>query len=563
MSAVMRGAVPVVCNMLAGTLGVKVVWGDFHTASTDGKVVKLPNLPLEGKDVGRWVYGYVAHEAGHIRETDFRMWPGHDPMLKDIANILEDPRIERVMCVRYPGVRAWLADLTDALLGAGKLGIIDADDPPARQVRKWLMYCTGYEMMGYDCLQQMAAQQSRLMAQIFAPDQFAELLAGVQDAQTARSTAEVIAAAARIVKVLKEADPPREEPSPDEAGDEGEQQSRQQPARSEGVAVQDVQGDNVAVATPEQLRGLRAALATVAHPGQWGVDPTDKGGMVEEHLADVIDEARRAACHGGRHVRMPAVFVDRARVDGCAAIASIRRESTAIRARLEELVQDATATLHSPARAGRRLLRDAGVRMMCGNLRAFDRRSGGLDVDAAVHLLQDVSTSMRLRLGAANAATTALCVSFADIEGVDTAVSAFPYPVPTLGGVDHEGVRLLKAFDEDYRDAAGRIASLQVNGDTPLANALLHSHQLLLERRRERRIALVVTDGQPDSVDEALQVVRAGRLAGIEHFGIGIGVDLGHLFGTFVRIETVADLTRQVVQLVRDALFDREQLQAP
>jgi Mg-chelatase subunit ChlD len=164
---------------------------------------------------------------------------------------------------------------------------------------------------------------------------------------------------------------------------------------------------------------------------------------------------------------------------------------------------------------------------------------------------------MRLRMEAARAATLALCVAFAEVEGVDVAASAFPFRVAGPRGTDTAGVVLLKGVDEDYRSAAARLADLRADGGTPLASALLHSQELVLGVPRQRRIVIVVTDGDPDSVEDVRHVIRLGRQHGVEHLGLGIGVEMGHLFDTWVRIDAVEELPRRIVDLVRDAVLQR------
>ncbi|MFX8024254.1 hypothetical protein ABTK62_20630, partial [Acinetobacter baumannii] len=52
-------------------------------------------------------------------------------------------------------------------------------------------------------------------------------------------------------------------------------------------------------------------------------------------------------------------------------------------------------------------------------------------VDAAVIELVDVSGSMKKLIERVREASAALCIAFSDVDGVDTAVSAFPCVAPT------------------------------------------------------------------------------------------------------------------------------------
>ena len=87
------------------------------TAATDGKKVMLPSIPTDvdyTADEVAVVRGFVDHEAGHGRHTNFKIarrkqW--REAILKyahlmPIANGLEDVRIERHITVEYPGSRS-------------------------------------------------------------------------------------------------------------------------------------------------------------------------------------------------------------------------------------------------------------------------------------------------------------------------------------------------------------------------------------------------------------------------------------------------------------------------
>lgn len=585
-SSVVRGAVPVVCNMLAGTMGVNIVWGEFPTACTDGRTVFMPDLPLEGREMARWAYGYVAHEAAHLRATDFSADRGRDPLEIDLGNILEDARVERAICRDFPGARHWLEDLTQALLEEGLLGHVDPEDSLPRQVRKWLMYRSGTELMGYACLREMAVQQEALLSRVFQPALWQGLCECVSQVSLASNTTEVIAIARRIAQILHEAaaaepaapsnastqpqgdvegsagsaaqEAPAPVPGEPQEGAGEDDSEEPQTAAQGGTPATDPAGQPVEAPADGRAtsEASSAQLAALTNPDEWGKDATDKGSMAGGRLSQELARMRlESGARDGGVIHMPAVFEDRTLGDGQAAIASVRRQSTAVRALLEELLQGSAASRLRAARSGRRIGRDAGRRLRLGDLRIFDVRCPGLRIDAAVHLLQDVSGSMTSRMHAARAATLALCVAFSEVDGVDLAVSAFPWRVSGPRGVDPRGVILLKPAEESHRQAAARIEQLQAHGGTPLASALMHSHELLCGVARQRRIVIVVTDGDPDSTDDARRVIALGRRQGVEHLGLGIGVELGHLFDTFVRIDGIDDLPRQVVDLVRDAVL--------
>ena len=64
-------ALPLLASVLGRKYGVQVrIGGD--TAFTNGNIIQLPSLPLDGDEtlIGL-IRGYLDHEAAHIRATDF------------------------------------------------------------------------------------------------------------------------------------------------------------------------------------------------------------------------------------------------------------------------------------------------------------------------------------------------------------------------------------------------------------------------------------------------------------------------------------------------------------
>lgn len=569
-----RGALPILCNVLAKRCGVEVVWGDYPTASTDNQKVYMPDLPLEGEDLDRYALGLIAHEAGHLRHTNFQALETAsdqlaDKLFRSVFGLLEDPRIESALCREWPGTRGWLNDLTQAALIDGWMGKINADDPPAVQVQRWLLYSHAHHVMGYSCLRQLARQQERLVASMFAPHQWQELQAISSRAASAGTTEDILDCTRSMASILRDPQPSTEPPEQqqgeqgkgDEAGGQsGGADERQPPGGPEAGQTPSQSGNAIADITPEQIQALRDRIGEIAGDPIWG-EVTDKGDIARQALETGLGEARAA---GRSVVHMPTVVEDRTVASAEDLIARVKSASMATRARLDELVQAETLDRTSRTRSGRRVGRDAYLRLRRGDGRVFVRsdRDPLERIDAAVIELVDVSGSMKKLIERVREASAALCVAFSDVDGVDTAVSAFPCVAPTGRREDKEGVKVIKGFDEGYRQALGRLAGLQAKGSTPMAGAMLHGAEMLLASERQRRICLVITDGEPDCQASVKAVVDQGHLDDIEYLGIGIGVDLSHLFDTFVRLDNLSDLPRVIVDLVRDAILAREEIEA-
>lgn len=104
----------------------------------DGYVLQVPFSPYMTEEQWRYLRGYIDHECGHVKFTNFETYtnmsrsvvadclqykPGASVTLKDflhdyasmVINILEDVRIERLMGIDFPGSRTNLNTLSEYL----------------------------------------------------------------------------------------------------------------------------------------------------------------------------------------------------------------------------------------------------------------------------------------------------------------------------------------------------------------------------------------------------------------------------------------------------------------
>ena len=98
---------PLLASVLGDKYGVEVHIGG-NQASTNGKVIYIPSLPIESDDtVLALVRGYIDHESGHIRYTDNEAVKDAkmDAVTKYLWNAIEDWRIENRLADIFPGCR--------------------------------------------------------------------------------------------------------------------------------------------------------------------------------------------------------------------------------------------------------------------------------------------------------------------------------------------------------------------------------------------------------------------------------------------------------------------------
>lgn len=141
--------VVLLCRMLSAQYRIKIQPGVFFVADKfdaqawcrkdkDGYVLKVPFSPRMTDEQWRYLRGYIDHECGHVKFTDFETYanmyrsvvadclqykPRASVTLKNflhnyasmVINILEDVRIERLMGIDFPGSRTNLNTLSEYL----------------------------------------------------------------------------------------------------------------------------------------------------------------------------------------------------------------------------------------------------------------------------------------------------------------------------------------------------------------------------------------------------------------------------------------------------------------
>ncbi|MBK8168567.1 MAG: hypothetical protein IPK64_21680 [bacterium] len=544
------GALPIIAKAVGDRLGVRVVIGQTDEAETDGDTIHLPALPAEDAALAALANGFIDHEAAHVRFTDFGV-PKGDGLAGQLANVLEDARVERALCARYPGCRDNLAAMV-AALEAQEPCLPPPGAPLSAQVVRAVDCLLRARLSGQGALSPAAdALEARLDAAL-PPGAVAKLLALAFEVRHATSTGEAVALAGRMVALLEEeASPPPDgnggagaAPSDGGAGSPGAgaggpsgtggpdsgAASSDGGAGSPGAGAGGPSGtggpDSGAAssdggagspgagagAASQGLDARRAALAAMlAEPDA----PGGFEGVGERASARVTAAARRG---GPARARLAEYGKPPPERGSAAAAAAARAATAALRRRLGALVQASAEDDRRCGRRGRRPDTRSLHRPCAGQPVRFCAREARAAPRTAVGLLLDRSGSMSPVIGLAARAVLATALALETVPDVACWAAAFP------GGRDGEIVPL-KPFAARAARVAGRFA-LSAHGGTPLADALWRAAYELLRRPEPRRLLVVATDGRPCSVEAARDLLARCRAGGIEVMGLGIGQSL-------------------------------------
>lgn len=550
-------ALPLVASMLGNRLGVNVNIGNTQNACTDGKTIYLPPLPAEADEKLYYlVSSFIDHESAHIRFTDFQVLDNANmsPLEKHIWNSIEDWRIEHELVKRYPGCREhldWLIQHVVQGENHGKAG----DNPPAFSILNYiLLTLRSWDVpeLKTECAEEAFVIEKHWPGLQGKLDNILKQLPG-----NCHSTGDSIKYAQKIVNLLKkeaDAGSGSEPQSPEQIANTTAQEESHDKGRSNlheeteeqasSPAVEgperERQGDSASTRKEHELSASAGKLHTLIHARE-GELPVS----FDEQLASELNATRTGTRNSG--VRMA--------VEGQLEIHPLpenqRQESLsasrALRTRLQALMQARTLRRTAPGRYGRldgRLLHRLSVQ----NPRVFLRREEVPGVNTAVHILLDISGSMYRRIHLATSACYAVASALSGIPGINVGVTAFPAPTPNdIPGVCplvRHGQRVGTGFD------------VPATGSTPLAEALWWIAKTMLSLKENRKILLLITDGQPDNSQKALEALHMLQNLGTEVMGIAIqSPELARLLPIQANIDNMNDLAGAIFNILGSSLI--------
>lgn len=584
-------------KLLTEELGLKLTIGGSKAYATK-EGINLPALSPDSAKAKKLAYGYSMHESGHIADTDFHIWP-KEPVLAKITNWFEDIRIETLRMKRYPGARKRLFDLVTLLVEDDFFTEPRESDSPAKLVSALVLYRLRSEVLGQSALNDYAKKADALIREQLPAGAVSRLNAMMFEVENCNSTQDCIDLAQSIMDMLQDEQEKAEEQAKQQQKQNDQQQqsqsqdpqqqagqgggageddgSQQGQGPSQGGQPQQGQADPNQAQSNGQDQGQQSQTSQGTDPqGQADagkndamanslksiLDGTDDGGFGDlgRALEQMLEQMHNSAPNEAIDFP-PAKKSDVQLGSSPAILGRIEESSRALKRRTLNLFEGQDRDKLLTKQSGNRLDAKRLYRVNSGNFRVFQKRIEGVAMNTAIEILLDCSSSMKEegRLAVAADAALALQVALESADGLSASVSAFPAMVNS----DRNGVMVVSDYGESARKAAPRFAALRPNGYTPMAEALLWSGSRLVGRKEDRKILLVVTDGQPENGKEPQYVSRAkavkmkGELekAGIEVLALGIKIDVSGLFGKSRAISDVKDLPQAMFAMMQETLL--------
>lgn len=546
----LKNALPIVAAAYGEKFGVKVLI-QGQDAFTDGERIVIPTANPDDPHYQQIAWGYLAHEAAHIRHTNFDMVQkaSSKPIRKALLNIIEDVRIENELAKDYPGTRRSISQVIEYMVDTQQMCVPEQPEP-ASNLQAWLLFRLRCHFLGQKSLTPLYQAVDERVRQLFPAAAMSRLSAMLTAVPSLASTGEVLKLVDAIVAMLEEESrPPQDESDADGGDDIGQDASNDSNSSSDsqtpetgssatGDAAETSDSDN-----SDQADNLRQALEASA--AQFEPDTFAQ-------VAEVLSE--QAEGHQGvTPLSLPQA--EQAMLGDEAILTLSASESAQIRARFRGMVQSSQDNRNHAKRHGLRVATHRLAASQAGESRLFIQRQPRIAPNAAVHLLVDISGSMGKPIGegnrkyfhVANEAALALAMALEGIPGVVPAVSYFP-------GIHQEvSIALLPKQSVRHRAAC---FDQKPRGCTPMAQAMWFAANSLLAQKQKRKLMIVLTDGDPDDWAATHDIVDRCRRSGFELLGIGIQTrSVEKFFPQSIVINDVKDLKRELFEVTQQLLI--------
>tara|TARA_R110000851_G_scaffold7950_1_gene30543 strand:- start:6979 stop:8877 length:1899 start_codon:yes stop_codon:yes gene_type:complete len=615
-NSTIQRAVPIYAQHLAETTGVKVVVNGAG-AFTDGKVV---NIPFIRDGDANLAFGFLSHECSHVRNTEMSVFhkAAATPMRKRLLNVLEDIRIERLSMDQYPGTEEDIRYLNRKVLLEPFVAESVEQASPTHVFHNAILYGT-YWLVQEPQLEEPAKAYMAALSQLVGSDVCDLMFDIAKQCKECENTLEVLGLVDQIIALLPSKPPESDDSSEPEGEDDDQQQnggaSAEPDDSSEPEGEDDDQQQNGgASAEPDdssepegegddqqQNGGASAEPDNSSEPEGEDDDQQQSGGASAEpddssEPDDEDDDDQSADCGAGNGINIQAAVQQATEEDlkdlisdiGNAAGELLNRElrdkgsrnAFTCRARSgyrNDTLSGSTVMIGTEASAGLRQvmngliqgqlnsrvrLKRQGMKidtgriamLKAGETRVFRSKTEAVRQTAAVQFLLDKSGSMQQSMRQAEGAVYAVLKSLEGIPNVSTGAMAFPERDTSCALIKAHGERLNAAVQ------AGGFGALH-QGLTPLGEAMWAAAEALVAPKTvktDRKILFVITDGQPDDIGYAMQMVELCERSGIEVLGLGFGnateTTLRQVFKKYEVVGSVANLRTALFGAVRNKL---------
>lgn len=544
-SSIIR-AFPLVADALGRRYGVKVLISG-QRAYTNGTDIHLPSLPLDADEtVLKLARGYLDHEAAHLRITDFGVLQAASltNIEKNVWNIIEDYMVENRLAEIYPGCHENFIWLIRHLFLKEKDRCGQSEEHDASIIFNWLLI--SLRALAVPELENERDNLAKAIDNSYAGlrSKLDEVVQAVPS--TCFTTSDCISTAKKIVEIIKDYVSSQPHPQnkknqsstgndkavPEKGGNTGSHILAKNAAGKSKEATEDAGNAHAEQENERDLSRIVPARISdleehtdmeVQSNSLWKI-LNDISELPDQDISAMAAKMLEGICQYGTDRRLtvaicrPCSGISLSGED----VAKIRKTTMALRTRLAALLQAEIIGRNCIGRSGRIETRQI-AKLATGDDRIFSRHGVKQGISTAVHILLDASASMRHgdKITLASHACYAVADALQNIPGIGVAVTSFPNGLYSPDGEDQPSWATVASILAHKQKIHTKF-NIAANGGTPMAEAIWRVMQQMCRLKEDRRLLLILSDGEPDEITEAITAINACRAHGIEVYGIGI-----------------------------------------
>ena len=516
-------------RVLTKTHGIEVtVSGDgSYISGNNINIARMPDTPL-----GRMLStGLVTHEIGHKNHTQGDKPPG---MHGTLTNVIEDIRTELKTIEERPGARFNLDEVTTHYVDQGSL---DPKDLMSAIITKIMAY--GRSRM----LNQPAMLKVEPMADEIMDDAFGEsFIKGVETLANKmnllENTIDSQKLAKEVVDLILQAEEEKKQNSPQ--GKQGVQGAGK-PEKGQGKGK--AGGNNETGSGGPQNAQEKTIQEMLAEESNFG------------DLSELIkNEMNKQAAKATNQQDIPIEpFIGRVskaskKLNEVEAISA----SSKMRAKMMGHLQSVKRQPITFGSSGKKLVTNRLYKIGLDDIKIFKRKAETQSVNTAIVIAIDASGSMEGSEYLTNPCAYAIHHALYGIKGASVCSVLFQ---GSGGSKKHPNVKIVTGFTEK---PMSENFNIDPDGGTPTPTCIWAARNMLLERKEKRKILLLITDGDPNSVSQTNAATKSAEKAGIEVAAIGINTEcVKKLWKASKCIKTIQELPPAMFEVMESILTTR------
>lgn len=549
---VVEAAAPLVFQGLCRRDNIRV---EFTEAPmTNGRVIWLGPIDLGHPLASVYVYGHGCHERHHVMYTDFTaMADVSDRAVRDLANVFEDIRVDKLGAKDYEGYLLWRFVLFKAHESTGTAPWLAPERlAPPELFAMMLLSTLEFEVLGIAMFEEISAKLRSAAAELLGEKPVEKALCAVRKAYPLASTGAAVELARKIMRMIR-SEKNRALQEVEEAAGEGS-------AANFGFRQDQPQSllfDEKGAVTPEgdprlmhpELEALNRnarCLSALADKDQWHRDEDEAEALRTIIASGETGKNDPSFATGERHFteksEYQTLLPEEAELQRRCFYAALKK-SASIRKLLQRALFHPTSNPERLDEVGEELEGDALALARTGETALFRRELVRPGREAAVEILLDASGSMSGEaMVMAKVAAVRLLEALRSVTGVKAALTLFPGPM-------YRGVACAADFHTPLGEVLKHVDFLEGFGGTPILQALFHVAIVLDQRPEPAKIVFVVTDGWfPDGpVDNLIGALEARGIAVVM---VGIGRSSTPKGSITAKTESIGDLPRAIAKVL-------------